>query len=134
MEVAGDLPAAAMRTQVDAGALDAFRLISFTEQASFGLHDPDGAQADYAFAAYLARYLVEQYGFDRLLAFYESFLAVPVAAVRDDLSLAGQTLGEGQTLGPLAAKITPELIHEAFDLEFAQLERDFLRWLRQQPL
>ena len=133
MEVAGDLPAAAMRTQVDAGALDAFRMISFTEQASFGLLDPDGAQADYAFAAYLARYLVEQYGFDGLVEFYDSFSAVPVAAIRDDLSLAGEAVAEGQTLGPLAAKITPELVYEAFDLEFATLERDFLKWLRQQP-
>jgi hypothetical protein len=135
MEVAGDLPAATMRAQIDAGALDAFRLMSFTEQAGFGLHDPNGAQAaaDYAYAAYLVRYLVEQYGFDGLLAFYDSFSAVPVAAIRDDLSSARQAAREGQTLGPLAAKITPELVHEAFDLEFATFERDFIQWLRQQP-
>jgi hypothetical protein len=134
MEIAGDLPQEVMRAQIAAGEIDIFRLDAFTTQPGFGLHDPGGAQtaADYAYAAYLARFLVERYGFETFLAFYDSFANVPVEDVRDELAAGGQSQDLSRTLGKLAGDLTPERLQIAYGIDLATLEQEFVTWLRQQ--
>lgn len=134
MEVANDLPAMTMRAQIASGALDTFRLDAFTMKTAFGLHDPGGTQtaADYSYAAYLARYLVERYGFEAFLAFYDSFAEVPIETIRDDLDVGSSEQDLNRTLGVLAGKLTPERLQASYDIDMATLERDFVGWLRRQ--
>lgn len=131
MQVAADLPAATMRAAYRTGAVEAWRLDDFTRLSAFGLHDPSGRQTalEYAFAAYLTRYLVETYGFERLLAFYDSFADPPAAVVDDARLRVDRPAAAGQTMGDLAAELTPERLATAFGIDAATLEADFLRWL-----
>lgn len=133
MEVANDLPAVTMQAQIVAGALDTFRLDAFTMQSAFGLHDPGGTQtaADYSYAAYLARYLVERYGFEAFLAFYDSFAEVPIEAIRGDLDVGEVQQDLNRTFGTLAGKLTPDRLQAAYGIDLATLEQDFVAWLRQ---
>lgn len=134
MEVANDLPVMTMRAQITAGALDTFSLDAFTTQTAFGLHDPGGTQTavDYSYAAYLARYLVERYGFETFLAFYDSFAEVPIETIRYDISISGSEQESSRTLGMLAGKLTPERLQSVYSIDLATLERDFVAWAREQ--
>ncbi len=134
MEVAADLPLTTMRTLIADGSLDTFDLEGFTTQSAFGLHDSGGAQTatDYAYAAYLAHYLVERYGFDQLLAFYDSFADVPIEAVREDLDVGQSEQDLTRTLGALAGKLTPERLEATYGIDLLTLQNDFVAWLRRQ--
>jgi hypothetical protein len=134
MEVANDLPSATMRGLIESGELDSFDLGAFTMQTAFGVHDPGGTQtaADYSFAAYLARYLVDRYGFEDFLSFYDSFAGVPIESIRDDLDSGESEQDLDRTLGVLAGKLTPERLQAAYDIDLSTLEEEFIAWLRQQ--
>jgi len=131
MQVAADLPAATMRAAYGTGAVEAWRLDDFTRLSAFGLRDPSGRQTalEYAFAAYLTRYLVETYGFESLLAFYDSFADPPAAVVDDARLRVDRPDAEGQTMGDLAADLMPERLQTAFTIDAPTLEAEFLRWL-----
>jgi hypothetical protein len=134
MDVANDLPSETMRALIASGAIEDFDLYAFTTQTAFGLHDPGGTQtaADYSYAAYLARYLVERYGFEALLTFYDSFADVPIEDLRDDLNTGEAGRDLNRTLGVLAGRLTPERLQATYSLDLSTLERDFKAWLRQQ--
>jgi hypothetical protein len=129
MEVSGDLPIETMRTITSTGALAAFDLTAFTAKESFAETQPGGGQiaADYAYSAYLTRYLVSTYGFERFLAFYDSFAEAPLDDIRAELEAAEGSAGN--TLGDLAARLTPERLQESFGIDLPTLERDFKAWL-----
>jgi hypothetical protein len=130
MEVSRDLPEATMRDRYAAGEIDRWSLQELTARHSFATNASDDETAvDYAYAAYLARYLVETYGFDRFRAFYEGFANVPVESVRSELAGAQASGAADQTLGALATRLLPDQLRVAFGVEPTALERDFKRWL-----
>ena len=113
-----------------AGEIDRWTLQEFTAKHSFAAHASDDETAvDYAYSAYLARYLIETYGFERFRDFYEGFANVPVETVRSDLADAQASAAADQTLGALAAKLLPDQLRAAFGIDPAALERDFKQWL-----
>ncbi len=131
MEVSRDLPVATMRAVVQSGGLQSWSLQALTARRSFAESDPAGQQTgiDYAYSAYLARYLSATYGFDKYVAFYDSFANIPFDDLRADLSAAQTTSLSDQTMGALAAKLSPTQLQEAFGVASDTLERDFKKWL-----
>ena len=130
MYVAGDLPVDAMRAAYSADEEQAWDLVEFTRDRDFGLGEQSGEQTtrDYAYAAFLTRYLVATYGFDRFVTFYDSFEAVPIAAIRDDLAGAEAPAVE-DTMGLLAERLTAAGLESTYGTDPETLERDFKRWL-----
>ncbi len=134
MEVSEDLPTETMRALRQAGAVEAFSLTDFTVRRSFATASPSADQtaADYAYSAFLARYLVETYGFDRFLAFYDSFADVPFEDVRGQILAAAGDDPLDDTLGALAAELIGGRLQATLGLDLATLERDFKAWLPSQ--
>ena len=131
MHVAGDLPTETMRAAYEAGDAEGWSLFEFTGKQSFDASDATGARTaiDYAYAAYLARYLIDTYGFDRFVAFYDSFAAVPLDNMRNELADA-EALSEGDTaMGMLAQQLTEARVQEVFGIDLPRLEGEFKRWL-----
>lgn len=134
MEVSEDLPVETMRTLNQAGAVEAFSLADFTARRSFATASPSADQtaADYAYSAFLARYLVEMYGFDRFLAFYDSFADVPFEDVRGQVLAAAGDDPLDDTLGALAAELIDGRLQATLGVDLATFERDFKAWLPSQ--
>ena len=130
MEVADDLPDAAMRTAYATGAVDTWSIEAFTAARSFGAMDPHGLQTavDYAFSAYLVRYLVRTYGFERCLQFYDSFADVPFDEISAEFPPDGAAPSDA-ALGRLAQQLTPERLRLAFGVDLPALESQFKAWL-----
>jgi len=131
IEVAEELPAETMRAAVQAGKLQGFDLAEFTARRGWGAPDQSGAETalDYAFAAYLTRYLVDRYGFDRFVAFYDSFATVPWARLEKDLPVTESEAVAESAFGTLARDLTAAQLQTAYGLDLATLERDFLAWV-----
>jgi hypothetical protein len=134
MEVAEDLPVVTMRAAYDSGNANTWSLQAFTGKRAFGALDSSGEQTaiDYAYAAYLARYLVATYGFDHFVAFYDSFADVPFEAVRDGFVQSEGAPESDEAMGGLAQRLTPEKLQAAFGIDLPALERDFKAWLATQ--
>lgn len=130
MYVSQDLPAATMRSAIASRTVDSFDLQSFTAAGSFvaGGRTAEQTELDYALSAYLMRYLVETYGWDRVTAFYHSFAGLPFDRVRGRLAAVGENESEA-TLGAVAAELTPGQFEAVFGADLATSGRDFKRWL-----
>lgn len=106
-------------------------LADLNSKTSFGEHDFTGTQTsiDYAYSAYLTRYIVETYGEDTFFALYDSLAEVPYEVISDELpAFAGGSL-YSSAFGTLADKLTSEQIETTLGIDLATLERDYEAWL-----
>lgn len=106
-------------------------LADLSGKTSFGEHDglDEQTSIDYAYSAFLTRYLVETYGKDAFFSFYDSFADVPFDAISNDLPRAGEGSLMESSMGSLAQKLAPQQAQAAFGVDLATLERDFEAWL-----
>ncbi len=112
-------------------SLDLFEL---TGKTSFGEADHAGEETtvEYAYSAYLAKYLADTYGQDTFLAFYDSFAAVPVEVIQSQLPRGEIVSVFSSSMSPIAQKVTPERVQAAFGVDLVTLEREFEEWLGQE--
>jgi hypothetical protein len=106
-------------------------LQDLTAKTSFGEHDPTGEQTsiDYAYSAYLARYIADTYGENTFLQLYDSYADVPFETISADLPRFGGGSIFNASMGNLAQKLTPDLVQDTLGVDLATLERDFETWL-----
>lgn len=130
LEVSHDPQTETMRALVRSARAQKLNLRELTAKRTFSEPDSEQTASDYAYSAYLARYLAATYGFDRLLDFYVSFADIPLADIRADLPAAQPALYE--TMGELAANLMSARLQDAFGIDMNTLERDFKQWLQQQ--
>ncbi len=131
MHVSDDLPAAAMQEQRDSGAVDAWQLQEFTALRRFGEHDPAGQQTatEYAYSAYLVRYLIDTYGFERVVEFYTSFAQVDGASIVDDMAEATAPDMVEPLMSRLTLRLTASALKSTFDVDILTFEQDYKQWL-----
>lgn len=117
----------------DGGAAQ-LSLEDLTAKTSFGEYDPTGEQTsiDYAYSAYLARYIAETYGEDMFLRLYDSYADVPFETISADLPRFGGGSIFNASMGSLAQKLTPDLVQDTLGVDLQTLERDFETWLAEQ--
>jgi hypothetical protein len=134
MYITEDFPQQTIRDWFETAGPESLDLVELTNKTSFGEGDHTGEQTsvDYAYSAYLVRYIAEMYGKDRFLAFYDSFAAVPYAEIRNALPRSGGGSIFNTSMEQIAQQVTPELVQTEFGVDLATLERDFETWLGQQ--
>ena len=134
MYVTDDLPEREIREWYREQGPDSMSLAELSGKTSFGQFDHTGEQTsiDYAYSAYLTKYLVDTYGEDTFWAFYDSYADVPFETISDELPRFGGSTVLDATMGNLAQTLTPDKVEDAFDVDLAMLERDFETWIGQQ--
>ena len=131
MWVTADFARDALAEWYAGGGAAAGTLFELTGKTTFGGDDHTGDQTsiDYAYAAYLAKYLVETYGQERFVRFYNSFADVPFDTIRAKLPLSGGGSVFDASMGEIAQQVTPEKVQTAFGVDIDTLERDYETWL-----
>lgn len=131
MFITSDFPRDALARGFEEQGADLIDLPELSSKTSFGEFDFTGEQTtiDYAYSAYLARYIVETYGEDKFFALYDSFADVPFETISDQLPRFGGGSLFNATFGNLAQKLTPDKVQATLGVDLATLERDFETWL-----
>lgn len=131
MYVTGDFPQAALGEWLQDDGTATMSLADLSNKTSFGEHDFTGTQTsiDYAYAAYLARYIAETYGEEQFFALYDSFADVSYEVISNELPAFGGGSIYSSAFGALAAKQTPENVQATLGVDLVTLEQDYERWL-----
>jgi hypothetical protein len=134
MFVSDDLPTSVIAGWYREQGPETMSLADLSGKTAFGEHEALDEQTsiDYAYSAFLAKYLVETYGKDAFFSFYDSFAEVPFEAISNDLPRAGDSSVVDASMGSLAQRLTPEKLQASFGVDLPTLERDFETWLGQQ--
>lgn len=134
MFVSNDYPKDVLAEWYRNNGAESMSLADLSSKTSFGEHDFTGEQTsiDYAYSAYLARYLVETYGQDQFFALYDSFADVPFDVISDELPSFGGGFVFNAAFGNLAQKLAPESVQDVLGVDLATLEREYETWLAQQ--
>jgi hypothetical protein len=125
----------ARRAQLrDSGRLDALSLVDLTRAGSLGEHDFIGEQTsyEYIFSGETFAYLIETFGEQRTLAFYQSYARVPASDVRDRMPRFGSAFVTDAVFADLRLQLTREAVQQFFGITLTQLEADVKAWLRAQ--
>jgi len=106
-------------------------LTALTRLSSLGIHDATGESSSYRYlySGAVIAYLVEQYGEEQLLAFYQSYAAVEMADIEDRLPLYANPLGEDRAFQALSVEVTEEQLTANFNLSLATLDAAVKEWL-----
>lgn len=132
MVVSNDLPAATLRRVQQTGGLDTLSIAALSSQTSFGGAagaTVDETSADYAYSAFLAKYLIDTYGADRFWALYDWFARVPVRDVRAALSGANNDFDTA--MHTLAPTMTATNVQATYGVDLQTLDRNYKTWLIQ---
>lgn len=134
MQVSDDLPEETMRSLYLGGDLRKWNLRDFTAKRNYGGAEVSEQQTatDYAYAAYLVRYLTLTYGFDRFMVFYDSFADIPFDSVQGAFAGEQSHSSLDDTLGSLAASLSDAQTMAAFDVDLAIIDSHFKSWLSDQ--
>lgn len=111
--------------------LSTLDLTELTRLSALGIHDAAGETTSYRYlysGAVLA-YLIEQYGEERVLTFYQSYAQVPVADIEDRLPLYSTPLSQESTFQALSLEVTENALATNFDLSLAALDAAVKEWL-----
>lgn len=131
MFVSDDLPLTTISDWYRESGPDTMSLVDLSAKTSFGEHDAldDQTAIDYAYSAFLTKYLVEKYGKDQFFAFYDSFADVPFDTISNDLPRAGDAALLEASMGNLAQKLAPQQVQDAFGVDLQTLEAEYETWL-----
>lgn len=134
MFVSDDLPQTLIADWYRESGPDTMSLIELSAKTSFGEHDALDEQTaiDYAYSAFLTKYLVEKYRKDTFFAFYDSFADVPFEAISNELPRTGDGALIEDSMGNLAQQLAPEQVQNAFGVDLETLESEYEAWLGQQ--
>lgn len=134
MFVTSDFPRETLAPWYRDGGAAELDLAEFSGKTSFGEHDMASEQTslDYAYSAYLARYIVETHGEDKFLALYDSFADVPYEALSAELPATGDGAISSGQISSLAQKVTPDKVQETLGVDLATLEQNYETWLGSQ--
>lgn len=133
MFVSDDLPLPVISDWYRESGPDTMSLVDLSSQTSFGEHDAlaEETSINYAYSAFLVKYLVEKYGQAAFFAFYDSFADVPFDAISNELPRSNGGVIE-DSMGSLAQKLAPSMAQDAFGVDLATLESDYEAWLGEQ--
>jgi hypothetical protein len=131
MYVSDDVPVARMQEAWASGAVESWSLESFTATRRFGEHDPQGVETalDYAYSAYLVRYLVATYGWERVLQFYAAFGEVDTPSLAEDMAEAADPALVEPVMSRLGVRLTSSLLQSSFGVDLVTFEQNFKTWL-----
>ncbi|HEY0604068.1 MAG TPA: hypothetical protein VGD58_14210 [Herpetosiphonaceae bacterium] len=134
MFVSNDLPLTTIGDWYRESGPDTMSLVDLSAKTSFGEHDAldDQTAIDYAYSAFLTRYLVEKYGKDQFFAFYDSFADIPFDAISNELPRAGDDALLEASMGSLAQKLAPQQVEDTFGVDLQTLESEYETWLGEQ--
>ncbi|MBA3946728.1 MAG: hypothetical protein H0X37_19465 [Herpetosiphonaceae bacterium] len=129
MDVSADFPHATLTTWLQTHP-EGMKLDDFSAVTSFGQgDDSEQTLVQYAYAAYLAKYLIEVYGMQRFLALYDSFSATPLTDIQAALAPTTDAGGRNAALSELARHLTPLKIQTVLGSDLPTLEHNFNVWL-----
>lgn len=134
MFVSDDLPLTTISDWYRDSGPDTMSLVDLSAKTSFGEHDAldDQTAIDYAYSAFLTKYLVDTYGKDQFFDFYDSFADVPFDAISDQLPRTGDGALLEASMGNLAQQLTPQQVQDAFGIDLQTLESEYETWLGEQ--
>ncbi|HEY0739606.1 MAG TPA: hypothetical protein VGD69_32070 [Herpetosiphonaceae bacterium] len=134
MFVSNDLPLTTISDWYRESGPDTMSLVDLSAKTSFGEHDAldDQTAIDYAYSAFLTRYLVEKYGKDQFFDFYDSFADVPFDAISNELPRAGDDALLEASMDSLAQKLAPQQVQDVFGVDLQMLESEYETWLGEQ--
>jgi hypothetical protein len=134
MYVTDDIPRPVMEQWYREHSFDTINLETLSSQTSFGLHNATELQTsvNYAYSAYLTKYLIEQYGEAMFIRLYKSFADVPFETIEAELSDFGDEQALNAALSGLAQKLASENVQAVYGVDLPTLERNFEAWLEQQ--
>ncbi len=123
--------AADRSTEYNAERLPTLDLTELTRLSSLGIHDAASETTSYRYlySGAVIAYLIEQYGEARVLAFYQSYAAVPMADIVDRLPLYSTPLGQDSTFQALSMEVTENALATNFDLTLTTLDAAVKEWL-----
>ena len=119
-------------------ASDAYPDISLeklTAANSLGEWDFIGSRgsAEYTFAGELYNYLVQTYGEQMVLDFYDAFGAFAGEQLEERLPQGFNPFGLDSAMSTIAIELTPQLVEQFFGVTLPDLESNFRNWLDQSP-
>jgi hypothetical protein len=134
MYVTGDFPQAVIAQWYREQAPQSVDLATLSAHTSFGEDNMTEHQTsiDYAYSAYLTRYLAERYGKDAFFDFYESFADVPFEEIEPHLPDPADGQALDAVMRDLAQRFAHENVQAAFGIDLETLEREFEAWLGEQ--
>ncbi len=123
--------AADRSSQYNAERLSTVDLTELTRLSSLGIHDAASETTSYRYlySGAVIAYLIEQYGEERMLAFYQSYTEVPMADIEERLPLYSSPLGEDRTFQALSVEVTENALTTSFGLTLATLDAAVKEWL-----
>jgi hypothetical protein len=111
---------------------DTVDLATLSRQTSFGGHagaTVEQTSIEYAYSAFLAKYLIDTYGNDRFFEFYDSFADVPVEELRAQLET---DTGFEAAMSAFAPQVAGQKVQAIYGIDLATLERNYEAWLADQ--
>lgn len=131
MYVTSDFPKDALTNWYRDGGAARLSLADLSAQTAFGERDISDQQTsiNYAYSAFLAKYIVETYGQDKFLALYDSFADVPFATISNQLPRFGGGSIFTASMGNLAQKLAPEKVQQTLGVDLPTLEAQYESWL-----
>lgn len=117
------------------GQLDNITLENLTRAETLGEHDFVGQQVgyEYIYSGETFAYLIETFGEDVTMEFYQSYAKVPAADVRDEMPRFGSTFAANAVFANLRAELTEAAVQRFFNRSVEQLDADIKEWLRAAP-
>jgi hypothetical protein len=134
MFVSNDFPLPVISDWYRDSGPDTMSLVDLSAKTSFGDHGALAEQTslDYAYSAFLTKYLIEKYGQDAFFRFYDSFADLPFDAISGSLPRDGDSAAIETAMSGLAQQIAPQKLQEVFGVDLETLEREYEAWLGQQ--
>jgi hypothetical protein len=134
MFVSNDVPTPVIADWYRQRGPETMSLSDLSAKTAFGEHDAldEQTSVDYAYSAFLTKYLVEKYGKDAFFTFYDSFADVPFESISNELPRAGDGSLLDASMDTLAQRLAPEKVEAAFGVDLVTLEREYEAWLAQQ--
>jgi hypothetical protein len=131
MFISADLPLSVISDWYRESGPDTMSLAELSAKTSFGDHGSLAEQTslDYAYSAFLTKYLIDKYGQESFFRFYDSFADVPFEAISGSLPRDSDSAAIDAAMSALAQQLTSEKLQEVFNVDLATLERDYETWL-----
>jgi len=128
-------PPEQLKALVTEGRLNELSLVDLTAANSLGEHDFFGETVgyEYLYSGATITYLTEQFGEDKVMAFYRAYSQVPDAELAEKFTGMFAGLLADSHMSQMAQEKTPGFVQQYFGLSLEDLDAAVKAWLAAMP-